>query len=113
MQLKDYIIITTCVIIMTLGQLMFKQVAVNYNKFGLWDWHVYGLLFVACGLYVTSTGLWIWALRTVAISKAYPFFALGFVMVPLVGVLFFKEIVTVKYMMGAVLIVLGVVLTAG
>jgi drug/metabolite transporter (DMT)-like permease len=102
-------VVLACVIVMTTGQVLFKQVAVNYNKIGaFWDIRVIGILFVAGILYVSSSLLWVWALRYVDISRAYPYFALGFVFVPLFGMLIFGETLTLKYAIGVLLIVAGV-----
>ena len=110
---RGKLIILACVAVMTIGQILFKQVAVNYNKTGsLFDWRVLGILIIAGVLYITSTGLWIWALRTVEISKAYPYFALGFVFVPLLGALMFDEILSLRYGLGVILIIAGVVMTS-
>lgn len=107
------LIILVCVVVMTLGQLLFKQVAINYNKIGaLLHVSVIGLLLVAGSMYVVSSGLWVWALRSVEISKAYPYFALGFVFVPLLSAWLFGESITLRYGLGVMLIVLGVSLTS-
>jgi drug/metabolite transporter (DMT)-like permease len=107
------LIIWVCVTVMTLGQLLFKQVAINYNKAGtLLDIGVIGLLFVAGSMYVVSSGLWVWALRSEEVSKAYPYFALGFVFVPLLGAWLFGESLTLRYGLGVMLIVIGVSLTS-
>lgn len=107
------LIILACVAVMTLGQLLFKQVAINYNKIGtLLDVSVIGLLLVAGSMYLVSSGLWVWALRSVEISKAYPYFALGFVFVPLLGAWLFGESLTLRYGLGVMLIVIGVSLTS-
>jgi drug/metabolite transporter (DMT)-like permease len=106
-------IILACVVVMTIGQVLFKQVAVNYNKVGnLFDISVLGLLTIAGLMYVTSSGLWVWALRSVEISKAYPYFALGFVFVPLLGAWIFHETLTLRYGFGVLLIVIGVAMTS-
>ncbi len=105
-------IVLACVVVMTIGQVLFKQVAINYNKVGtVYDIGVIGILAVAGILYITSSGLWIWALRYVELSKAYPYFALGFVFVPLLGAWFFGEALTLRYGFGVLLIVAGVVMT--
>ena len=109
---RDKWIILACVFIMTFGQILFKQVAINYNKIGsLFDIRVIGMLAIAGAMYVTASGLWVWALRYMEISKAYPFFALGFVLVPLVGAWVFSETLTLKYGVGVLFIFIGVVLT--
>lgn len=110
---RGKLIIMACVVVMTLGQVLFKQVAINYNKAGsFFDIGVIGLLLVAGSMYVASSGLWVWALRSVEISKAYPYFALGFVFVPVLGAWLFGEVLTVRYGLGVLLIVIGVSLTS-
>lgn len=106
-------IILACVVVMTIGQVLFKQVAINYNKYGnIFDISVFGLLVIAGSLYVTSSGLWVWALRSVEISKAYPYFALGFVFVPMLGAWLFNEELTIRYGLGVLFIVIGVAITS-
>lgn len=106
-------IIVACVVVMTIGQVLFKQVAINYNKVGtIYDISVIGILVVAGAMYITSSGLWVWALRYVEISKAYPYFALGFVFVPLLGAWMFGEVLTFRYGLGVLLIVAGVAMTS-
>jgi drug/metabolite transporter (DMT)-like permease len=110
---RGRLIILACVVVMTIGQVLFKQVAINYNKAGtIYDLGVIGVLAIAGTMYVTSSGLWIWALRSVEISKAYPYFALGFVFVPLLGAWMFGEVLTLRYGLGVLLIVAGVVMTS-
>jgi drug/metabolite transporter (DMT)-like permease len=107
------LIIVACVVVMTIGQVLFKQVALNYNKSAsFWDIGVIGLLIVAGLMYVASSGLWVWALRSVEISKAYPYFALGFVFVPILGAWLFDEALSLQYVLGVLLIVIGVSLTS-
>jgi len=110
---RDKLIILACVVVMTIGQILFKQVAINYNKTQtILEWGVLGILVVAGILYITSTGLWVWALRSVEISKAYPYFALGFVLVPLLGAFMFEEVLTLRYGLGVLLIIAGVIITS-
>ena len=110
---RGKLIVAACVVVMTVGQVLFKQVAINYNRLGvLLDWRVIGVLAIAGVLYVTSTGLWVWALRSVELSKAYPLFALGFVLVPIASAFLFGEALTLKCGIGVALIVAGVVLTS-
>lgn len=108
-----YAVVAFCVLVMAVGQILFKQVAVYYNAAGTWlDMKVLATLGVAGVLYVASTGLWIWALRRVEISKAYPLFALGFILVPMAGAWIFGEQLSARYYIGALLIVVGVALTS-
>ena len=110
---RGKLLVIACVVLMTIGQVLFKQVALNYNKTeNLFEWSVAGILVIAGILYVTSSGLWVWALRYLELSKAYPFFALAFVFVPLMGVWFFGETLSLRYAIGVALIICGVVLTS-
>jgi drug/metabolite transporter (DMT)-like permease len=106
---RGKMIISACVVVMTLGMALFKQTAISYNKVGfIFDISVIGLLFVAGSMYVASSGLWVWALRSVEVSKAYPYFALGFDLVPLLGARLFGKVLTLQYGLGMLLIVVGV-----
>ena len=67
---------------------------------------------LALALYGLGTLLWIFILQTVPLSRAYPFMALAFVMVPLMAMLFFAERLNLTYTVGTVLIVAGVLVTS-
>jgi drug/metabolite transporter (DMT)-like permease len=110
--MSHYWVLGFCVLVMAIGQVLFKQVALYYNAAQTWlDVKVLATLSVAGTLYVLSTVLWIWVLRYLEVSKAYPVFALGFVLVPLAGAWLFGEHLSARYAVGALLIVVGVVLT--
>jgi len=63
-------------------------------------------------LYGLGTLWWIWILQSVPLSRAYPFFALAFAIVPLMAALLFAEKLNLTYALGALLIVAGVIVTA-
>ncbi len=110
---RGRMLVIACVVIMTIGQVLFKQVALNYNKTeNIFEWGVFGILVIAGILYLASSGLWVWALRYLELSKAYPYFALAFVLVPLMGVWVFGEVLSLRYAVGVVFIISGVVLTS-
>lgn len=58
-------------------------------------------------LYAVATLLWISILQKIPLSLAYPFTALGFVLIPLVGWFFFQEVITWSYVLGGALILAG------
>lgn len=64
-------------------------------------------LLVALAIYGTATILWIYVLRHVPLSQAYPFMALSFVLVPLASWLFFGETLGLRYWIGAGLLLSG------
>lgn len=68
------------------------------------------LFLLALAIYGSATLLWIYVLKTVPLSYAYSFMALTFVMVPLFAALWLNEALTLKYAIGAVLIVAGLVI---
>lgn len=67
-----------------------------------------------CGaaLHAAALALWVVALRQVELSFAYPFIALGFVLVALLSYLFLGESMGAMRIGGMVLIVAGVLLIA-
>ena len=93
------------------GQTLFKLAALNSaalttfsGLFGLamniWFW-------LALIIYGGATLLWIYILQNVPLSLAYPFVALGFIFVPAIAFLFFKEPVNIQYFAGLALILGG------
>ena len=94
------------------GQLLFKEVG-NRLAAGMspTQLQVAWVASLAIAIYGVATLLWIHILRSVPLTKAYPFMALSFVIVPLGSVLFFSEQVRLQYVVGTALIVAGVVVT--
>lgn len=104
-------LILVCVIILVIGQILFKQVALALSKslsITNLSLPILGLGVLSIALYGVSTIIWVLVLQTVPISKAYPFFAFGFVLVPLAGVVFFNESLSVGQVVGIALVSIGV-----
>ncbi len=100
-------------ILMPTGQIFFKMTAQTVPALGspasfmallgnLWFW-------AALVLYGVATLLWILILQSIPLSRAYPFVALGFILVPAVSVFLFGESVNMTYVAGSALIILGLV----
>jgi drug/metabolite transporter (DMT)-like permease len=68
-------------------------------------------LYFALTLYGGATLLWIWILSRVTLSQAYPWVAIGMIIVPLLGWLVFGERVSPVFWLGVAFIVVGVGLT--
>jgi drug/metabolite transporter (DMT)-like permease len=102
---------------MAAGQILFKRAAsqISPGAGGSWLIEVAGLplMWVAVALYAGATLLWVRILTSVPLSRAYPFTALAFVLVPAASYLFFQEPITLRYALGTALIVVGVVVAAG
>lgn len=104
------------VFLMAAGQLLFKQAALTSATIDSvqgvmsllgkpWFW-------MAIALYGAGTFLWIYILQQTKLSVAYPFSAAAFVVVPLAAALLFGEAITPAYMIGALLIVMGIAVIA-
>ncbi len=108
-------------LLLAVGQLLFKKASeavpdrVGLDGQALRETLALALnpyLIGALALYFLATLLWIWVLRDVPLSRAYPFIGLGFVLVPLGALLFFQEPITGRYLLGSALIMAGIYLAA-
>ncbi len=92
------------------GQLLFKRAALDINA-GFAERGLAVLaspwLISALVLYAAATGLWVWILMRVELSRAYPFVLLAAVLVPLGSRLFFGEMLGVRYLIGFTVIIAG------
>ncbi len=68
-------------------------------------------LFAAFALYGGFTLLWVYLLRDIELAKAYPLFALSFVLVPILSWVLLGEGFNKYSLYGAVLIIAGVYLS--
>lgn len=105
-------IVLACVLMIAIGQVLFKAAAGQWRVQG-WSWEslrslLSPALVVALVIYATATVMWVFALRSVPLSVAYPLFALTYVVVPLLAYFAHGEPLTGKAFVGAAIIVLGV-----
>lgn len=63
-------------------------------------------------LHVSALVVWLWALSKVDISFAYPFIALGYVLVSTMAWLWLGEEITLMRLRGMLIIILGVLVLA-
>jgi drug/metabolite transporter (DMT)-like permease len=96
------------------GNTLFKLVANSSPKIsdatGLLSLLSSPLLWLAGALYFGTTIFWIFILQQVPLSRAYPFAALGFVLVPIFSYFIFGEGVSARLVAGTVFILIGVYL---
>jgi multidrug transporter EmrE-like cation transporter len=109
MKQTEYVLVIASVLGVASGQLMFKQAAlVGANRDSLIQaWLTNGWLWCAAVAYFVSTIGWIWSLRTVPLSVAYPFMAIAFIVVPVASHLLFGEPLRAHHIVGLVAIVVG------
>jgi drug/metabolite transporter (DMT)-like permease len=100
------------------GQLLFKTAALRGAGDGPLAERIAGFLlngyfFVALILYAALTVLWVWILSFTPLSRAYPFLALAFTLTPALGCLVFAEPLSMRLVIGIVLILGGLFFIAG
>ena len=102
--------------LLSVGQLLFKraalQVADETAFAAILKLSLSPTLWAALTLYGTATLLWVLILRTTPLSLAYPFAALGFVLLPLLSWWLFDEKLGWALLAGTALIVCGVLVVA-
>jgi len=70
-------------------------------------------LWLAMVVYLSATALWIALLRQIPLHVAYPFVALAFFFVPVLGHWFLNEPLRWQSLVGALVIVIGVWISVG
>jgi drug/metabolite transporter (DMT)-like permease len=107
--------IALCVFALAVGQILFKlsarAVAGAQGVADLLRLLQHPWFILALAVYGAATLLWVWLLREIPLTVAYPFFALSFVLVPLLGWLLLGEVVGWTYWLGIALIMAGIYTT--
>jgi drug/metabolite transporter (DMT)-like permease len=98
------------------GQILFKLAAVQLNStageriLAL----AYNFYFVgALVLYGALSVFWVWILTFTPLSRAYPFVALAFALTPALGAWLFGEAVSLRLIIGMLLILCGLFFVTG
>ncbi|MDH4229139.1 MAG: EamA family transporter [Nitrospirota bacterium] len=106
-------LLLVCVAALAAGQILFKLSArhLSASGQGMISLLLYPGFLLALVLYGGATLLWIWLLRNIPLTLAYPFFALTFLFVPLASWAFLGEVVGARYWVGVGLILLGIWVT--
>lgn len=98
------------------GQLLFKLAAerlvVDRGAAALLVSFVSRPMLAALALYAVATVLWVYLLHGLALSRAYPFIALAFALVPLLGWLILGESLGPRYWLGLGLMLGGLYVIA-
>ena len=100
------------------GQLLFKMAALSSPAGGplierLSAMMLNGFFAAAVLLYAALAVLWVWVLSFTPLSRAYVFVALAFAVTPLLGAVVFAEPISVRLVIGIVLIFCGLLFVAG
>jgi len=113
LSLPQILLLTAYAVGMSAGQVLFKMAA---NSYGTGDGGegerllglLYNLYFLsALVLYAGFALLWVWILSFTPLSRAYPFVALAFALTPLLAGSLFGETISMRLIVGLLLIVCG------
>ena len=110
MSIISWLILMLVVVLGTLGQLSLKyafQGDASKSQRNILSSPYFWIWFFS---YVVVTILWLFVLRTIPLSQAFPALGLTFALVPLASYYFLKENVVKSQWLGIVIIVAGVVL---
>ncbi|MDZ8106956.1 MAG: EamA family transporter [Nostoc sp. DedQUE12a] len=108
-QITSYIILFVSVLFSISGQLLMKHTMSNSHQ-GLLNWEFLQQLALSVTVYCLAIVTWIFALRTVKLSIAYPVTSLNYVGILLGSSYFFNEVITVTRILGVLTIFAGVLL---
>jgi len=114
MTARSLLLTLTCVLLIAVGQLLFKSAAGEWRIDG-WSWNslrgfLSPVMLIALFIYAAATLLWVFVLRTVPLSSAYALFSLAFLIVPILARVFLGEPISVNTLAGGAVIVVGVII---
>ena len=112
LSLPLYGLLFTTPLMIAFGQVLFKMTSEKLvSSQGKFHTVFFEPLFIlALIIYGSATLLWLYVLKAVPLAYAYSFMALTFVLVPLFAALWLGETLTLKYALGAALIITGLVI---
>ena len=102
--------------LIALGQILFKlasRSAGEADAAGLLGLARNPYLLTALVIYGFGTILWVYTLKSVPLNAAYPFMALSFCIVPLLGYVWIGETVSLRHAAGMAMIMAGLLVTRG
>lgn len=111
LKLISYLTLFLSIVFGIVGQLLMKHTMSNKTE-QLFTWTFIQQLVLALSVYSLGIVNWIFALRTVKLSIAYPLTSLNYVGILLGSYYFFDEKITLIRVVGVVLIFIGVLLVA-
>lgn len=105
------------VLLMAVGQVFFKLAANSLGSTSvsadfLWRLATNPFLIAGGVVYALTTVLWVVVLVEGSLSRSYPFVAVPMILVPLAGVLLFREEVSMGLIFGGALVLAGLAVIA-
>ncbi len=117
MTVFQYAQIFVVVAMIAAGQLLFQKSASDSPPLstlaGMTSLITNPVFILALVIYGIATLLWVAVLQQVPLSRAYPFNALSFILVPVAGIVLLGEAATPRLFVGLALVVVGLVVVGG
>lgn len=107
----NVVLIVGTIVMLSLGQVLFKSASSDIDLSQPSTWISVPLV-AALAVYGLATVTWLIALSRVPLSFAFPFYGLSFLLVPVAASLFLGESLRWQTMLGGVVILCGIALTA-
>ena len=110
MSILQILFILLTVAALTIGQILFKLASstIEFSMARLWSALFNTKLIIALFVYFFATVMWLFALKQIPLSIAYPFVALAFFIVPILAHFFLGENLQWNTLAGAAVIAIGV-----
>lgn len=107
--MSKYVALVICVLCISAGQVLFKLSANSLREtVSFWNLLFNPIFIMGIILYGLTTVGWVWCLQEVPLNRAYVFMSLAYIIVPILGLLFFNEVLTIRYLFSVILIVSGI-----
>lgn len=117
MSVQAFIIVFSSVFLSAVAQVSFKHGVSNvdlaqYSNIVYKAWFLFTSPFVILGLalYGVGTVLWLFALKQLDLSLAYPFVGMSFIMVLAFSVIFLQEPFNLNRLVGTLVIIVGILI---
>ena len=107
MLISQVIFIFLTVVLLSIGQVLFKLAAMDIKNVNFFSILQPKLILALC-VYGIATIMWIGVLRHTPLRLAYPFVALAFLIVPVLSWLWINEPISVNAFVGGTIILIGV-----
>jgi multidrug transporter EmrE-like cation transporter len=107
MSFNQIILILLTVVLLSVGQLLFKMAAMDMKNIDISSLLQPKLILALC-VYGISTILWIAVLRHTPLRIAYPFVGLAFLIVPVLSWFWMDEQISLNTIVGGTVILIGV-----
>ena len=118
MSLNYFFLTLLAIAFSAVGQIFFKITALRINATNITSATESSFLlqliqeyyfWIALVFYGLATLGWVYVLQHVALSRAYPFMAVGYIIIPVLSWFLFHEQLTSRYLSGVSLIIIGIV----